>query len=64
MNPICILPRRVCRLNGIKMTNMLCDNRSIRDMYSTTEYFDAVGPVNESMPPRFIERPDLMHALC
>ena len=29
---------------------MLCGNRSTRDMYSTTEYFDAVGPVKESLP--------------
>ena len=28
---------------------MLCANRSIRSMYSTTEYFDSVGPVKESM---------------
>ena len=27
---------------------MLCGNRSINQMYSTTKYFDAVGPVKES----------------
>ena len=46
-NPICILSHHVCRLYGIKRTNMLCGNRSIRDMYA---YFDADGPVKESMP--------------
>ena len=50
VNPICISPHHVCRLYGIKMTNMLCGNRSIQPMYSTTEYFDAVGPVKENMP--------------
>ena len=29
---------------------MLCGNSYIRDMYSTTQYFDAIGPVKESMP--------------
>ena len=32
------------------MANMLCGNKSIPGMYSTTEYFDAVGLVKESMP--------------
>ena len=49
-NPISILLHHVCRLYGIKMTNMLCGIISIRNMYSTTEDFDAVGLVKESMP--------------
>ena len=40
----------MCCLYGIKMTNMLCGNISIYDMYSATEYFDAVGLAKESMP--------------
>ena len=49
-NPICILPHHVSRLYGVKIANMLCGNRSIDQMYSTTEYFDAVGSVKESVP--------------
>ena len=49
-SPISILPHHVCCLYGT-MANMLCGNRSIWSMmYSTTEYFDTVGPVKESMP--------------
>ena len=49
-NPICILPHNICRIYGIKIANMLCGNRSIQDMHLTTEYFNAVGPVNKSTP--------------
>ena len=49
-NPAPILPHHVCRLYGIKMANMLYGNISICNMYSTAEYFDAVGSVKESMP--------------
>ena len=48
--PICILPPHVCCLYGGKIANMLCGNTSIRNMYLTTEYSDAVGPVKDSMP--------------
>ena len=50
VNPICILTHHVCRLYGVKIANMLCGNRSISQMYSTIEYFHAVGPVKESVP--------------
>jgi len=49
-HPIVIRPHHMCCLYGVKIANMLCGNRSIRQMYSTTKYFDAVGPVEESMP--------------
>ena len=50
-NPVSVLPHHAYLLYGIKMANMLvCGNISICDMYSTTEYFDAVGPVKKSMP--------------
>ena len=35
-NPISILAHHICWLYSIKMANMLCGNRSIQDMYSTT----------------------------
>ena len=49
-NPICILPHHVLHLYGVKIANMFCGNISIDQMYSTTEYFDTVGPVKESVP--------------
>ena len=50
VNPTSILPHHVCHLYIIKMTNILCGNIFVCDMYSTTEYFDAASPVKESMP--------------
>ena len=49
MNLIFILPHHVCCLCGIKIANMNFGNTSILQMYSTTEYFDAVGLVKGIM---------------
>ena len=48
--PIYVLPHHVCCIYGVKMANMICGKRSIWNMYSITESFDAVGPVKKSMP--------------
>ena len=50
VNPASIFPHCVSRLYGVKITNMLCGDKFVYDMYSTIEYFDAVHPVKESMP--------------
>ena len=56
-NPICILPHHVSLLYGVKIANILCGNRSINQMYSTAEYFDAVGPMKESVPQDELKDP-------
>ena len=51
VNPIYILPHHtISHLYGVKTANMLCANGSINHMYSTTEYFDSISPVKESVP--------------
>ena len=50
INLVHILPHHVCCLYCIYITNLLRDSTSIDKMYSTKEYFDAVGLVKESMP--------------
>ena len=40
----------VCRLYGVMMARMLSGNMSIEKMYSTWEWFDVIGSVNNCLP--------------